>query len=353
MVTNLMEKQSFGRFDVGCLMIQFIQGRMSATDEHNEKNAAMPSGIAVCVVLGVLALALGRSFPTVGGASFGLFGGVLIGNALWSGARRSPGVRWCEKKLLELAVAGMGFRLSLDMIQQVTDVGLLTVFVAVCAPLLATWALLRWLPGERRVGWLLGVGTAICGSSAIAAAAPLLGGKREEIGLSVGVVNGLGMLGIFLLPLASQMAGCSVEQSGALIGGGLHAVGHVAAAGFAVSDPVGQLAVTVKMGRVCALLPLVLVLSVVTGSRAEKAPRPWYLLGFLLTFAVSVSGVLPDSILGGLRWLDKAALCVAMVGIGLRIPLRQILGQASRSMGFAVAVWMVQLAAVALVLWCL
>ena len=277
----------------------------------------------------------------------------MIGNALWSGARSSTGVRWCEKSLLELAVAGMGFRLSLDMIQQVTDVGLLTVVVAVCAPLLATWALLRWLPGERRVGWLLGVGTAICGSSAIAAAAPLMGGKREEIGLSVGVVNGLGMLGIFLLPLVSQLVGFSVEQSGALIGGGLHAVGHVAAAGFAVSDPVGQLAVTIKMGRVCALLPLVLVLSLVTGSRAEKAPRPWYLLGFVLTFALSVSGLLPDALLSGLKWLDKAALCVAMVGIGLRIPLRQILGQASRSMGFAVAVWTAQLAAVALVLCCL
>ena len=189
--------------------------------------------------------------------------------------------------------------------------------------------------------------------SAIAAAAPLMGGKRDEIGLSVGVVNGLGMLGIFLLPLASQLLGCSMEQAGALIGGGLHAVGHVAAAGFAVSDPVGQLAVTVKMGRVCALLPLVLLLSLATGSRAEKAPRPWYLAGFLATFVLSVSGLLSEDILSGLKWLDKAALCVAMVGIGLRIPLREILGQASRSMAFAGALWLAQLAAVGFVLWSL
>ena len=322
---------------------------MPSADTPANTNASMARGVAVCVVLGVVSLILGRAFPTVGSALWPRGG---VDRHDLDRGRSSSGVRWCEKSLLEWAVAGMGFRLSLDMIQQVTDVGLLTVLVACahrCSPRdfccvgfrergvsAGCWAwyrdlrLIRHCRSSCALGWQARRDRALCR------------GRQRS-----------GYAGYFFA------AHC--KPSGRLLGGaGWRVDRWWLACGrscrglwFCGERFGGTLAVTIKMGRVCALLPLVLVLSVVTGSRAEKTPRPWYLLGFLITFGVSVSGVLPDPMIDGLKWLDKAALCIAMVGIGLRIHLRQILGQASRSMGFAVAVWGAQLAAVALLLWCL
>ena len=104
---------------------------------------------------------------------------------------------------------------------------------------------------NKKTSLLLGVGNAVCGSSAIAAVSPVIKAEESDTGISIGVVNFLGTIGIFILPaLAIKVLHFADLQASTLIGGSLQAVGQVVAAGFSVSDNVGEIATIIKMARI-------------------------------------------------------------------------------------------------------
>jgi uncharacterized integral membrane protein (TIGR00698 family) len=203
----------------------------------------------------------------------------------------------------------------------------------------------RWLGLPRSMALLLGVGSAICGSSAIAAVAPLVTRDRTEIGLSVGVINLLGTAGIFLLPAVVAFQGLGEPSGALLIGGSLQAVGHVVAAGFGVSDMVGELATAVKMFRVLLLGPVVVVLGLLIRSREGRTWKlvPAYIVAFIVLAVVGNLGIFPVGWIDSMKIVSKVLLAIAMAGVGLRIQVAGLLRQAPRALLVGAIIFLVQI----------
>lgn len=275
-------------------------------------------GLALAVGAGALALLLGPLVPDLGAVAVALLLGmaIAVGGAVRPASR--PGVTFAGKQVLETAVVLLGLRLDPWSVAALGPRAVLAVAGAVLTALLGGLLLSRLLRLPRSLGALIGVGAAICGTSAIAAAAPLVAKDRDDVVLSVGAVNLVGIAGLFLLPLAATALALPEGTAALLIGGTLPAVGHVVAAGFAVGDAVGELATAIKMGRVALLVPLVLALGLLRG-RGEGLTVPPYLLAFLALVLLRGTGVVPDAVVAGAEVVSDVLLAVAMAALGMQI----------------------------------
>ena len=186
---------------------------------------------------------------------------------------------------------------------------------------------------KRKFALLLGIGNAVCGSSAIATTEKIIGSEDEEVGLSVAIVNFLGTIGIFLLPfIGTVILHFSKLKTGILIGNTLQAVGQVVAAGFSVSDISGQTATIVKMTRILMLTPLIIILILAfsknkksnTEIKTKKNNIPIFIIGFALFSLIPTFGLLPESIIKIISKISHYSLIIAMAGIGMKITFKSI-----------------------------
>ena len=296
-------------------------------------------GLTLTTGLGLLSVLLSRTgvVPFLGSITIAIIAGIIVGNMAPIGRIRPEGIEWSEKVLLSWAVALLGLNLNISVLSTFnggSGVALGAVVTVVVVTLLMGLLVGRLLGLSRSFGLLLGVGSAICGSSAIAAVAPLVTRDRNEIGLSVGVVNLLGTIGIFVLPQIVALQALGESTGALLIGGSLQAVGHVVAAGFSISDSVGELATAVKMFRILLLGPVVIVLGVLMRSRGGVSSKlvPGYIVAFIALAVVGNLGILPAELTGAIKTISKVMLAIAMAGVGLRIQLTGLLKQGPRAL---------------------
>ena len=304
-------------------------------------------------------------WPPLGGVSLAILLGFVFGQFLTPGPQTKPGLKYAEKTVLALAIGLLGARLDGAALAELGWPTALLLVAMMLVTILAGRGFAHLCGLGPGLGWTLGVGSAVCGSSAIAAAAPFVDAKEEEVALSVGVVNLLGTLGIFVLPGLVYALGSPAEEAIVLTGGSLHAVGHVVAAGYTVSEEVGIGATAVKMGRIALLVPIVLFLALRQQRLRRAAERqetdvdfvpprglhrllPGYLLGFLVLAVANSMGWLPSELSSALGTAAKLALAVAMAGIGLQLQLRVLLRQGPRALLAGTLVWAVQIVFLAL-----
>ncbi len=296
------------------------------------KPANFLMGLGLCVALAAGASWLAGFIP-LGAVALAIILGILTGNLMRPGAAFAPGIAFSEKHLLSVAIALLGLKLDFTLLHELGLRSVLLVIAGVAVTITVALAVGAALGLKRSFALLLGIGNGVCGSSAIAATEQIVGADQEEVGLSVAIVNGLGTVGIFLLPfLAHTLLKLTDLDSGLMIGNTLQAVGQVVAAGFSVSETTGQTATIVKMTRILMLFPLVFVLLYAFAGRAVKvAPKagrprvPAFIIGFVVLSLVPTFGLLPESWIAVLKTISHYALVTAMAGIGLRITFASIL----------------------------
>lgn len=201
----------------------------------------------------------------------------------------------------------------------------------------------------------MGVGNGICGSSAIAASAPVIGNNEEEIGLSISVVNLLGTIGIFTLPLIANILNFSETNSGLIIGSTLQATGQVVAAGFLINEFVGKISTIVKMGRILTLGPVVIILNLIfannDSSIKDKISLPPFILGFLIFSIISSLKIIPNNIIFILKNTSSFLLIIAMAGIGLRIKISSLINQGPKALTVGVLIAFTQVSTAAFLIY--
>ena len=244
--------------------------------------------------------------------------GFLVGQVLKVPKALCSGLKFGEKFILNIAIVLMGAGLSLG---QVIDLGwssLIVVFVSILTAGFVAILVGRLFTLSRNLCILSAVGNAICGASAVAAAAPLLKARKEEVAISIGIVNSLGSLWMFVLPiLLINTEWLNVQEMSQWIGATLQAVGQVSGAGYAISESVGELAVTIKLGRVIMLGPILIILGMLYRQRAgSKIFLPWFITGFLLMMISRSLIEWPDAILGYVTLFSKILLALAMTCMG-------------------------------------
>jgi uncharacterized integral membrane protein (TIGR00698 family) len=296
-------------------------------------------GLALAMALGLLAqgLALVQQ-ATLGriwleGLVIALLLGVLARNLGKSPGRIEPGAAYAGKQVLELAVVLLGVSVDAAALTASGPRLAVVIMLGVTTALLFGFLVGRLLGLGPRLAFLVATGNAICGNSAIAAVAPVIKADRAEVASSIALTAVLGVLLVLALPLLIPLAGLSHYQYGVVAGMGVYAVPQVLAAAFPVSELSGEIATTVKLGRVMLLGPLVLVVGLVmsaTGAHAERARLrwstvlPWFVLGFAALAVLRNVGLIPDVVAQPLRTLGVWLTILAMAGLGLGVRLATV-----------------------------
>ncbi len=303
-------------------------------------------GIGLSVAIALIAFTATKLLSIGSVEVFALLLGFIIANVITLPQKVNPGIQFSEKKVLGWAIALMALQLNFnkfDLSLWLIPLLLIAIFFA----LALGSRIARFFGVMNSCGYMIGVGTAICGASAIAAVSPLLDTRPHETGVSIGVVNLLGTAGMVLLPMLVLALGLSPSEAGVLIGGSLQAVGQVVGAGYAVGDATGEIATLVKLGRVLLLGPVVLFTAFAMRKRSAQVDRkkvlPGFIIAFIILLLITNIAPVPQHWLVYTHNLDKALLTIAMAAIGMQIRLRDLLKQGPKALLLGALIFAIQL----------
>lgn len=285
------------------------------------------SGIVLVVVIMIVAKFLSTYMPALGTALIALMLGIIIRQFLSNYLFFSQGVAWTEKYILEAAIVFIGFGFQVTTFQKIGLSTLSAIFLSIVLIIILA-LFLQKIFGKKdsNLFLLLGAGSAICGSSAIGATAPLINSNEEETGISLAVINVLGLLGMVLLPIIATALEFSNIETGIFLGGILQSVGHVVGAGFSMNEEIGEFATVVKMGRVAFLVPFLLVVFFLfkTKNGNTKIKFPLFILFFLIAVFLSQIGIFNSKTLKYLSKSGDTLLNIGMAAIGLKINIKSL-----------------------------
>jgi uncharacterized integral membrane protein (TIGR00698 family) len=313
-------------------------------------------GFVFSLTLAFIAVLVAQLLPFLNSIMVGLLLGIVVGNLFALPAKYHAGISFTGSKTLEIAVVLFAFGINYTHMAELGWQRFLAVVLVVFAVLLLTVYLSKKFNCPSSVGWLVGFGTAICGSSAIAALAPSVAKNKEDVGVAMAVVNLYGTLGMLVLPLVAAGLSLSNEDISMLLGGTLHAVGNVAGAGYAMSQDIGDQSLTIKLARVALLTPGLIFFNFITQRKAGKSIQsyfvlPWYLWGFLIiTILISVIH-LPAEVIKFFSEAGKYLLTLAMVAIGLKVSFASLLQSGKRGLMFGLIIFLVQVVLLMLSFW--
>lgn len=323
--------------------------------------AQLAPGIALCAAITLAAIGLQWLEDHWAGRAWleALVIAILLGTlvrTLWApGSRWTPGIGFSAKTLLEVAVMLLGASISFQSVLQAGFGLILGIALVVALAIAASYGLCRLLGLPKRMAVLVACGNSICGNSAIAAVAPVIGAKPEDVASAIAFTAILGVIVVLTLPLLVPLFGLSLTQYGVLAGLTVYAVPQVLAATVPVGLVSAQVGTLVKLVRVLMLGPVVIVLSLVTRQDAA-APKtgfsfnrlvPWFILGFLGLAVLRSLGLIPDALL---RMIVPAATfltVVSMAALGLGVDLK-VLGRVGGRVTLAVSLSLLVLFAISL-----
>ncbi len=301
-------------------------------------------GLLLSLGLAALAFALGRALPLVGGAVLGIVLGLLVRNALAPSPSTAPGIRFTGKYLLQAAVILLGFGLDLRVVVHTGLSSLAVTLVTLSVAFLTAWALARLLRVHHVLGTLIGVGTAICGGSAIAAVAPILRPDEHDTALAMSTIFLFNLLAVLLFPPLGHLLGLSDAGFGLWAGTAINDTSSVVAAGYHYSHAAGDIATVVKLARATLIIPICLALAGWQLWRAHgrdggrpdlRGIVPWFILGFLAASALRSAGPL----LGPLHLAAEFLIVLALTAIGLSADLRRMAATGARPLLLGLGTW--------------
>lgn len=290
-------------------------------------------GILACLCIAVPAWFLGRTFEVVGGPVFAILLGMVMALFWKEQGRARAGITFTSKKILQLAVVLLGFGMNLSSVAKVGAQSLPIILSTITTSLVAAFVLHKLLHMDAKISTLIGVGSSICGGSAIVATAPVIGADDEEIAQSISVIFLFNVLAALTFPTLGGMLGLSNEGFGLFAGTAVNDTSSVTAASAAWDGIHGSntldTAAIVKMTRTLAIIPITLVLAFLRTRQEEKSVRgtgvtvslkeifPWFVLFFVLASVVTTLLPLPAAVTGFLKSASKFFIVMAMAAIGL------------------------------------
>ena len=296
-------------------------------------------GLAVVAGLAALAYAAGRAVPVLGAPVLGVLLGVALSR--WRGPRLEPGVGVASRSVLQVAVVLLGAQLSL---RQVAHVGAasLPVMAATLTVCLALAALLgRRLGVGRDLRTLIGVGTGICGASAIAAVTPVVEPRRSDISYAMSTIFLFNVAAVLAFPPLGHLLGLSQHTFGVFAGTAVNDTSSVVAAASTYGASAAGTAIVVKLTRSLMIIPICLGLAALSNRRGTGVRRlvPWFLVGFVLLAAVNSAGLVPGAARPALLDTTTYLITAALVAIGLSTDVRAMRCAGHRPLLLGLLLW--------------
>ncbi|AGY75849.1 YeiH family protein [Clostridium autoethanogenum] len=283
------------------------------------------SGIILALIIAIPAWLLGNAFSIIGSPVIGILFGMIL--AFWKRPSYfNEGITYTAKKLLQYSIILMGFGMNLFNVFKVGKQTILLMTFTLTAAFITAYIVGKLLKINGKTATLIGVGSSICGGSAIAATAPVINANEQEVAHSISTIFLFNAIAAFLFPFLGHLFGMSNQCFGLWAGTAVNDTSSVVAAGYSYSNAAGNLAVIVKLTRTLAIVPITLVLAIYTSKKEAKNKEgsyslskifPWFVLGFVAASVISTFIPLPAVFTTFLSQVGKFIIVMAMVSVGL------------------------------------
>lgn len=323
-------------------------------------------GVLFALVVAVPAWLLGKQFEVVGGPVFAILMGMALALAIPAekGQPLADGIRFTSKKVLQWAVILLGFGLNLAQIAQVGATSLPIIVSTIATSLVVSFLLCRALKIPGKISTLIGVGSSICGGSAIAAAAPVIEADDEEIAQAISVIFLFNVVAALVFPTLGGMLGLTNEGFGLFAGTAVNDTSSVTAAaaawdGMHPGANTLDAATIVKLTRTLAIIPITLALGIWQARQARRAGGesrntfslrrafPTFIVFFVLASVATTVLALPASVTAPIKELSKFLIVMAMAAIGFNTNVVKLVRTGGKPILMGLCCW-VAIAAVSL-----
>lgn len=306
-------------------------------------------GILFTGALAIPAWFLGNLFPIVGSPILGILIGMLL--AGWKRpAVLDNGIQYTSKKLLQYSIILLGFDMNLFNVFIVGRQTITLMTFTLLAVFLTAFVIGKALKIDGKTSTLVGVGTAICGGSAIAATAPVINANDSNVAHSISTIFLFNVIAAFLFPFLGHVLGMNDQNFGFWAGTAINDTSSVVAAGYAFSHAAGNLAVIVKLTRTLMIVPVTLVLAIYTSSQGRGSENsnysitkifPWFVVGFVVASIINTFTFLPQGAGELLAQSGKFVIVMAMIAIGLNTNVVQLVKSGAKPILMGLICWVV------------
>ena len=305
-------------------------------------------GIALCALAAVPAWLIGSRFPVVGSPVLGILFGMLTAFLKRPESLQS-GITYTSKKLLQYSIVLLGFDMNLFNIFKVGSQTIVLMAFTLTATFLAAFLFGKLVKVDKDTNILIGVGTAICGGSAIAAAAPVIRAKNEDVARSISTIFLFNVIAAFLFPVLGHALGMTDHHFGLWAGTAVNDTSSVVAAGYTFSNEAGNLAVIVKLTRTLMIIPVTLALALYTSRKQAHTGGdynlskifPWFVLGFVAASVINTFLPMPAQSGKLLAQAGKFVIVMAMAAIGLNTNIVSLVKSGWRPILLGLGCWIV------------
>lgn len=322
-------------------------------------------GLLVSVCIGILSIFLSRFVPKLGAATISIFLGMFVGNLFLNQDIFQKGYKFSETDLLSYSIVLLGATLSISTLMELGAGGILFIIVQMTITIVGALYIGKKLGFGQNFRFMMASGNAVCGSSAIAATAPVIDADDKEKGIAITIVNVTGIFLMFLLPIIAQfLYKHSLMPTSALIGGTLQSVGQVVASGAMVNESVKDLSTIFKIVRVILLVVVVLIFGHIKHKTNEeiveeevqdvkkgKINVPWYVIGFFITCALFSMGFISNDVSLLCKAASNKLEIFALAAIGLRVNVKDLIKQGKAVSLYGLFVGLLQIISAVTLIW--
>lgn len=316
-------------------------------------------GLGVVLAVAVAARLAHAAMPDavgrlLGEVIFAVLAGLLVANAFRLPAATVPGIRFAFETVLRLAIVLLGASLSFVAALAIGAKALALIVLLMALALTTAHLLGRRLGIPAKLASLIGVGTAVCGNSAISATAPVIGARDEDVAYAIATNTLFGTLAVFAYPLIGHALGLGDAEFGTWAGTAVNDTSQVVAAGFAYGDAAGQVATVVKLTRNALMGVVIVGMGFLHGSSGRggglasrlRQSVPWFVVGFLVLATLNtlglfrwLTGALGTDVPNAIQWTARSLILLALAGVGLgtRIDAMRRTGLLPLAVGLATA----------------
>lgn len=315
-------------------------------------------GVLFCLIIAIPATLLGKQIEVVGGPVFAILFGMVLA-LVFPKNRREPlaaGVTYTSKKILQYAVILLGFGMNLSQILSKGAQSLPIIVATISTSLVIAFVLCRVMNVPGKIATLVGVGSSICGGSAIAATAPVIDADDSEIAQAISVIFLFNVIAALVFPTLGGMLGLTNEDFGLFAGTAINDTSSVTAAASAWDSMhpganVLESATVVKLTRTLAIIPITLALACWQMHLARKAGGdakntfsfkrafPMFVLFFVLASVVTTVFQLPVSITAPIKELSKFFIVIAMAAIGFNTDIVELVKKGGKPIALGFCCW--------------
>ncbi len=309
-------------------------------------------GVSLVLFISFVSFILGQYFPVIGGAGFGIIIGMITAYFFKNIKSFESGIDFSAKTILHISIVLLGATVNIGCVLSTALESFPLLVLSISVSFIISNIVGKMFGLNFNMRNLIGAGTGICGGSAIAALSSIIKPSEKEISYSLSIIFLFNIIAVFTFPIIGHFFHMSQHFFGMFAGSAINDTSSVVAAGYIFGEEAGKYAVTVKLTRTLAIIPVILIFSAITAKTKENSNRiksfPWFITWFMIIVGINSLLVFTDGniylLLNKLMKLlgetGKFLIITAISAIGLKTDLKKMINSGIKPLLTGLITWL-------------